>query len=207
VTAEPQEPEPKPKQRAKRKPKLEIITPPATEPQTQEPEAQQQPEAAPLPEITKRENKTLVAYTTKGGATGEAANLIAETLREISGFQVDLVDLRKQPKPDIANYDNIVVGAGVRKGKVYEETSQFMNQDFTGKRLAVFVCSGAGGDPRQKDAVAEKYITKGLARKISPISIEAFGGCIKILGLRVVDRRDAKKIRAWAEDLGKKLAQ
>jgi len=33
----------------------------------------------------KTENKTLVAYVTKGGATGEAANVIANTLREKSG--------------------------------------------------------------------------------------------------------------------------
>ena len=91
--------------------------------------------------------KTLVAYVTKGGATGEAANLIADTFREKCGLQVDVVDLKKQPQPNITPYNNIVVGGGVRAGKVYKEAVEFVKQDLSGKRVAFFICSGAAGDP------------------------------------------------------------
>jgi menaquinone-dependent protoporphyrinogen IX oxidase len=76
--------------------------------------------------------KTLVVYITKGGATREAANLIAKTLREKSGLEVDVVDLERQPRPDLTPYRNIVVGGGVRTGGVYGKAVEFMKQDFTG---------------------------------------------------------------------------
>jgi len=156
----------------------------------------------------KEESKTLVAYMTKGGATEEAANVIADVLREKFGLAVDLVDLRKEPKPDIADYSNVVVGGGVRAGKVYKEALKFVEQDLNGKRVAFFVCSGAAGNPLHHDEIAEKYITKGLAAyNVKLVSKEAFGGCIRIFGKAVADRRDPAKIQAWAEELGKKFTE
>lgn len=167
------------------------------------------PKAKAEPTPIKTENKTLVVYATKGGATFEAADLIAKTLREKCGFEVDVVNLRKQANPDITKYTNIVVGGGVRAGKVYKETAEFMKQDLSGKQVAIFICSGAAGDPRHHDEVAQKYITKGLASTpgLKLVSMEAFGGCIRILGKAVTDRRDPAKIQAWAEELCKKFSE
>jgi hypothetical protein len=39
------------------------------------------------------------------------------------------------------------------------------------------------------------------------VSKEAFGGCIKIFGIAVTDRRDPAKVQAWAEELGKKFTE
>jgi menaquinone-dependent protoporphyrinogen IX oxidase len=62
-------------------------------------------------------NKTLIAYSSKGGATMQArAEIIAEVLRDKHRSQVDVVDLRKTT-PKLADYAN-VVGAGVRGEKV-----------------------------------------------------------------------------------------
>ena len=156
----------------------------------------------------KEENKTLIAYMTKGGATEEAANVIADVLREKFVLDVDVVNLRRQPNPDIAQYRNIVVGGGVRAGKVYKEAPKFVEQDLSGKRVAFFVCSGAAGNPLHHDEIAEKYITKGLAAYNGKlVSKEAFGGCIRIFGKAVADRRDPAKVLAWAEELGKKFTE
>ncbi len=168
-------------------------------------------QAKPLKEQApkKEERKTLVAYMTKGGATEEAANLIAKVLQEKFGLDVDVVNLRRQPKPDTAHYRNIVVGGGVRAGKVYKEAVEFVKQDLSGNRVAIFICSGAAGDPRHHDEIAEKYITKGLigAFNVKLVSMEAFGGCIRILGKAITDKRDPAKIQAWAEELGKKFSE
>jgi menaquinone-dependent protoporphyrinogen IX oxidase len=157
----------------------------------------------------KMDNKTLIAYVTKGGATGEAANLIANTLREKNGLEVDVVNLRKQPNPDLSAYRNVVVGGGVRMGKVYKEALSFLNQDLGGKRFAFFICSGAAGNPLHHDDIANKYITKEMAKhpNVQLVAMEAFGGCIRILGRALTDRRDSGKIKTWAEELGKKLAE
>jgi len=57
--------------------------------------------------------------------------------------------------------------------------------------------------------VVEKYITRGLASNpsLKLVSMEAFGGCIKIFGKAVTDRRDPAKVRAWAEKVGKKFTE
>ena len=85
-------------------------------------------------------NKALLAYMTKGGATEEAAHMIAEVLRSKFNLEVDLVDLRKQSFPNIAPYDDVIVGAGVRTGKIYKEALKLLEQDFEGKRVAFFIC-------------------------------------------------------------------
>jgi len=119
-----------------------------------------------------------------------------------------LVDLRKEPKPDITDYSNVVVGGGVRAGKVYKEALKFVEQDLNGKRVAFFVCSGAAGNPLRHDEVLEKYITKGLAAyNVKLVSNGAFGGCIRIFGKAVTDRRDPAKVQAWAEEVGKKFTE
>lgn len=59
------------------------------------------------------QNKTLIAYETKGGATEESAYKIADTLCSTYGLEVDIADLKEQKVPDLAQYQNIVIGGGV----------------------------------------------------------------------------------------------
>ncbi len=152
--------------------------------------------------------KTLVAYTSKGGATEAAAKLITDVLKEKFGLEVELVNLRKT-SPDIGKYENVVVGAGVRAGKVYGEALKFLNQDFSNRKVAFFVCCGGAGDPKNYEESCTKYLTNVLADypNVKPVSTEAFGGRMKILGKTVFDNIDPDKIRAWAENLGKKLGK
>jgi hypothetical protein len=83
-----------------------------------------------------------------------------------------------------------------------------LEQDLTEKRVALFVCASAAGNPIYHDELLDKYITKGLASSpnVKPVAVEAFGGCVKILGKKVVDTLNLSKIQAWAEELGTKLA-
>ena len=90
-------------------------------------------------------NKTLVAYETKSGATEEAARKIAEVLRSKYELEVDLVDLKEQKVPDLAQYRNVIVGGGVRAGKVYDKALRFLENDLSGKKVAFFVSSGNAG--------------------------------------------------------------
>ena len=55
---------------------------------------------------------TLVAFASKGGATKETSEIIADVLKNKFRFAVDLLDLRKSSK-NIMVYSNIIVGAGV----------------------------------------------------------------------------------------------
>ncbi len=151
-------------------------------------------------------NKTLVAFVSKGGATKEASEIIADILKEKYKFTVDLVDLKKH-SPNLEEYDNIVIGAGVRVGKVYGKALKFLKQDFGDRKVAFFVCSGDAGDPEKYEEACTKYIIGVLANypHVKTVATEAFGGRMKMLGKTMFDKFDPAKIRTWAENLGSKL--
>jgi menaquinone-dependent protoporphyrinogen oxidase len=154
-------------------------------------------------------NKALIAYETKGGATEEAAQKIAEILRSKYQLEVDLVDLKEQKMPDLSQYRNLVIGGGVRAGRVYDKVLKFLENDLSGKRVAFFVSSAQAGTPGSYEKAKIKFVENTLAKypKINPVATEAFGGRIKILGKTVTDNRDMVKVEAWAEELGKKFTQ
>ncbi|UCC91615.1 MAG: hypothetical protein JSV39_04905 [Candidatus Aenigmatarchaeota archaeon] len=151
--------------------------------------------------------KTLVAYATKGGATEEAALEIADTLRKHE-LEVDVVNLRKEKNPDVSGYSNVVVGSGVRMGKIYREYHEFLENDFSRKRIALFIVCGEAGDPKDQDRVMEKHMktTLGNHAHLKPVEFEVFGGRMKVLWKVVSDGRDPAKVRAWAEKVGKKFS-
>jgi menaquinone-dependent protoporphyrinogen oxidase len=152
--------------------------------------------------------KTLIAYASKSGATEQAAKIVADVLKERHELEVELANLRKD-SPNIAQYENIVVGSGVRANKVYSEALDFLKQDFSNKKVAFFVCCGGAGDPKNYDESCTKYLTNVLAKypNLKAVATEAFGGRMKMLGKTLFDNVDPAKIRAWAETLGSKLAE
>ena len=107
-------------------------------------------------------NKTLIAYETKGGATEETARKIAEVLRSKFQLEVDLVDLKEQKAPDLTQYANVVIGGGVRMGKIYEKALKFLENDLSGKKVAFFVLLLGNGDPKKlrkcKSEICRKHI-------------------------------------------------
>ena len=153
------------------------------------------------------QNKTVIAYETKGGATEESARKIAEVLRSKYQLEVDLVDLKKQGIKDCSQYQNFVVGGGVRAGKVYDKALKCLENDFTRKKLAFFVSSGDAGDPAKYQEAKVKFVENVLANypNVKPVATEAFGGRMKILGKMVFDNLDLARVEAWAEELGKKF--
>ncbi len=152
-------------------------------------------------------NKTLVAYESKGGATEASAKKIADVLRTKFQLDVDLVDLKEQQIRDCTQYQNIVVGGGVRAGKVYGKALKCLENDYIGKKVAFYTCSGGAGDPAKYQESKARYVEDVLANypKVQPVATEAFGGCMTILGKKVIDNLNLGKVEAWAEELGKKF--
>jgi len=161
------------------------------------------------------ENKTLIAYVTKGGATKEFALEIANVLRDKYSLDVEVIDLKKAKSPDFSKYRNVVVGSGVRIFRVYKEAVKFIeNNNFEGKRVALFLASGKAGVPKTYGQAIEDYINKQLLKKnpqLKPIAAEAFGGRARFLGKDMAPPGYAEqvlsKVRAWADELGKKLTE
>jgi menaquinone-dependent protoporphyrinogen IX oxidase len=154
-------------------------------------------------------NKTLIAYQTKGGVTEESARKIADILRSKYQLEVDLVDLKEQKVPDLTEYSNIVVGAGVRGGRVYGKALKFLENDLSGKNIAFYVSSTWAGTPGSYDNAKAKFVENTLAKypNINPVSTEAFGGRIRYFRKNMVDNTDLAKVEVWAEQLGKQFTQ
>jgi menaquinone-dependent protoporphyrinogen IX oxidase len=152
------------------------------------------------------DKSTLVAYVTKGKATEEAAELIGQVLRNDFGLSVDIVDL-KASSPDIDDYSNVIIGSGVRMGRVYKKALKFMENDFSGNNIAVFLSSLEGEDEKSHEEAIEKYVEKEVKTRLNvePVAAETFGGRIKIFGFSVQDNIDREKIRDWAKEVGEKF--
>lgn len=154
-----------------------------------------------------RGNRTLIAYASRGGVTREYSEIIAEVLRGIYGHEVKLVDIKKNKSPHISDYDNIILGTGVRIGRVYKEGLGFLKNDFGEKKVAVFLSSNEAGTPGSYDDAVRKYMNpiKENHPNLNLVDIEGFGGRIRVLGKTTMDLSDPEKVRSWAEQLGEKL--
>lgn len=112
--------------------------------------------------------KTLIVYATKSGASRKCVELLADKLAVGS-----VCDLSKQ-EPDIARYDVVILGSGVRFGKIYRPMKDFMEhnrQKLLSKRIAFFLCNAY---PNTFQRVVEKNIPKELIDRA--LCIESFGG-------------------------------
>ena len=146
--------------------------------------------------------KTLIVYMTKSGVTRENAEIIAKVLREQYELHVDIINLKENSKPDLSQYDNVIIGSGIRIGMWYRKAYKFLNNNFDGKRVAIFLSSGMAGVPESYEKAVSKFINKKLAKHphIKPVAAEAFGG-----RYHEDDYTDPEKVRVWAKELGKKL--
>jgi menaquinone-dependent protoporphyrinogen oxidase len=110
----------------------------------------------------------LIAYATKSGATKECSLLLQ---KEFPGSA--LIDLN-HTIPSLDNYDVIIIGSGVRMGKLYKPVRSFIRKNQTvllKKKSAYFLCN-AYPDTFQK--TVKTNFTPELID--SAICIESFGG-------------------------------
>jgi menaquinone-dependent protoporphyrinogen IX oxidase len=154
-------------------------------------------------------NKTLIAYETKSGVTEESAMKIADILRSKYNLEVNLVDLKEQKTPDLSQYRNVVIGSGVRAGRVYGKAKKFLENDFSGKKIAFFVSSSMAGTPGSHDNAKIRFVEHTIAKypNVNAVSTEAFGGRIRYLNKTMLDNTDLAKVEVWAEELGKKFTE
>jgi len=101
-------------------------------------------------------NRTLIAYATRMGATAESALEIEAILRQKYGL--DVVNLKKNPSPKLREYNNVIIGSGIAMGKWVRQALQFLGNSFEGKKVAVFISSTMAGDPRSYDETFTKFI-------------------------------------------------
>jgi menaquinone-dependent protoporphyrinogen IX oxidase len=149
------------------------------------------------------ENKTLIVYATRGGTTEEYAKAISSVLADEFKMQADLVNLKKARNPDLTQYQNIIVGAGIKMFKMHKEGAKFLEKNnFGEKSVGIFLSSLMPRDEAIKkyvDAILQKNIT------LTPIAVEVFGGRMRIFGRTSQDQTDIEKAKEWTRKIAEHL--
>jgi menaquinone-dependent protoporphyrinogen IX oxidase len=149
------------------------------------------------------ENKTLIAYATRGGTTEDYAKAIGSVLSDEFKMQADLVNLKKDHNPNLTPYRNVIVGAGIKIFKMHKEGAEFLEKtDFGDRRVVIFLSSLV---PR--DEAIKKYVDVIIQKntKLKPIAVEVFGGRMRILGRTTQDMTDIEKAKTWARKIVEQL--
>ena len=149
------------------------------------------------------ENKTLIAYATRGGTTEDYAKAISSVLTDEFKMQADLVNLKKSRNPDLTQYQNIIVGAGIKMFKMHKEGAEFLEKkNFGGKNVGIFLSSLV---PR--DEAIKKYVDVILQKNptLKPIAVEVFGGRMRMFGRTSQDMTDIEKAKEWTRKISEHL--
>ncbi|SNS84976.1 menaquinone-dependent protoporphyrinogen oxidase [Anaerovirgula multivorans] len=110
----------------------------------------------------------LITYATKSGAAKECSLLLQKGL-----FGSTLIDLNHEI-PSLDDYDVIIIGSGVRMGKLYKPVRNFIrkNQSVLLKKKTIYFLCNAYPDTLQK-TIKTSFVPELID---SAICIESFGG-------------------------------
>jgi menaquinone-dependent protoporphyrinogen oxidase len=159
--------------------------------------------------------RVLIAYASRTGSTAEVAASIAEEFRE-SDIAADVRAVTKVT--DLAPYDAVIVGSGIRAGRMMPEAVTFLqlNQSALSKiPVAYFVvCLTMREDTPENREIVMNYIEPVLNKlpQIEPVNVGLFGGTMDYKKLPFVQRvlvrmmrfaegdyRDWNAISNWAQ--------
>lgn len=110
----------------------------------------------------------LAIYSTKTGASRQCIQVLAEEISDCSICDIE------QEKPAIEKFDSIILGAGVRDGKIYKPIRDFIkknHQQLLKKKMGYFICNEK---PRETEEILTRNIPADLRE--AAVCVESFGG-------------------------------
>ena len=130
--------------------------------------------------------EALVIYGTRFGATTDTSEIMAEVLRQ-EGFEVRVVDAKKDKVQSINEFELVIVGSGIKMGRWTKEPEKFLRKfqkELSTKKVALFVCCGSAnplteGEEKTKEMedAKRKYLEdKAVQYNLNPIVLGFFGG-------------------------------
>ena len=151
-------------------------------------------------------SKILVAYFTKGGASEEYAKIIAETLTA-DGLTVETCNLAHNI-PDIASFNTVVLGTGVRMFRVYRRWKKILKQKaLDSKQLFMFLSSGTAIE--EPDKAVEKFLRPLVEQYgLKPKSLVSLPGKIPEKWAKLDDQKETMKpdkAKAWAQEIARQV--
>ncbi len=167
------------------------------------------------------DDKILVTYASKHGATAEIAErigaLIAQQGREVETLPVDRVS-------GLAGYSAVVLGVALYMGRWRKEAVRFLNrnaEELSNRAFWLFLTGPTGeGDPVELlEGRQVPPLQRALIDRIHPRDVAVFGGALqpaKLGGFEkwIIDRvkapagdfRDWNAIESWSRSIAEGLA-
>ena len=138
----------------------------------------------------------LIAYCTRHGCTEEAAH----TLKEQLEGEVTLVNLKKDRKPDLSQFDTVILGGSIHVGKIQSQVRKFeKNMDvLLEKRTGLYVCCM---EEKQAQQQFENAFPEELRKHASATGI--FGGAFNFERMNFLERKIIQKIAGVTESVFK----
>jgi menaquinone-dependent protoporphyrinogen oxidase len=148
------------------------------------------------------DNRVLVAYATKYGATAEIAKKIGEVLR-LEGLVTDVLPV--DDVGDLAPYEAVVLGSAVYIGKWRKEAVKFLerNEKLLAKKQVWLFSSGPTGEGDAEELLQGWHFPSGQqpnADRIQPRDIVVFHGELNINRLNFIERTMIKNVKAAVGD-------
>lgn len=158
--------------------------------------------------------KALVVFGSRYGATADTSRIISDVLSQ-EGFEVKVVNAKKDKVKSIDDYSLIVVGTGIKIGKWTKEPEKFLEKfrkELVKKNLALFVCCGSAvplseGEEKakeMKDAKIKYLEEKAGKYGLSPISLGFFGGVYDFNKMSWFFRKTLSGVKPKLEEAGYK---
>ena len=155
--------------------------------------------------------KTLIAFCTRYGATETTSEEIAKTLRD-EGFDVRVVNTKKEKVKDISDYDLVIIAAGLQMFRWCKESEKFLKKfqnDLRAKKTAIFVSSGAraittyDGDTEALEVQWQKQLVNKIEEyNLSPVSLGIFGGLWDYNKMSFVFKKTMGPFKMKLEEVG-----
>jgi menaquinone-dependent protoporphyrinogen oxidase len=154
--------------------------------------------------------KILVAFATHYGSTQEAAEEMAQVLRE-AGWNAEAIPAREVTS--VAEYGAVVIGTPLQVGKWHKDINQFLTrcrEELTQRPVAVFAL-GPIHDTEEEVKGAKEQLDNEMRRYpwLEPVKVEIFVGkfdpsklqfpaSLFMKAIPFNDEMDHEGIRAWA---------
>lgn len=155
--------------------------------------------------------KTLIVFCTRYGATKSTSEEIANVLRE-EGFDVRVVNAKKEKVKDISEYELVIVAAGLQMFRWCKESEKFLKKfqkNLREKKTAIFVSSGAraitkyDGDTEALETQWQKQLVDKVQEySLNPIAIGILGGLWDYNKMSFVFRKTMGPFRMKLDEVG-----
>lgn len=168
------------------------------------------------------ENRIVVAYASKYGATAEIAEKIGQVLRQ-EGLDVDVLSFGLIS--NLTQYDAVIIGSAAYIGQWRKEAVKFLktNEKWLSERPVWLFSSGPTGEGDPVELLEGRRFPKSLQSTIDliqPRNVAVFHGMIdtdklnffekmilRIVKPSVGDFRDWNAITAWAASIANELKE